>query len=75
MLRTSFWRALVASGIVISISLVACGLAPQLASRAMLGQTVLAAITVGALGCLLLYGILLRVMLSTTPEESQPSGR
>jgi len=70
LLRSSFSRSLIASGIVISISLIGCALAPQLAARATLGHAVLAAVTVGALGCLILYGLLLRTMLSTTPEES-----
>ena len=72
MLRTSFRRALFASGAVISASLVACALAPALSARLALGQAVLGAATLGALGCLMLYGVLLRVMLSTTPEEKDP---
>lgn len=74
LLRTSFSRALVASGAVISVSLIACALAPQLAARAALGHAVLVVVTLGALGCLVLYGMLLRLMLSTTPEESGDAG-
>jgi hypothetical protein len=70
MLRRSFSRALIASGAVISISLVTCALAPQMAARPPVGRALLVAVTVGAVGCLALYGLLLRVMLSAAPEES-----
>jgi hypothetical protein len=73
LLRGSFSRALIASGVVISVSLLTCALAPQLAERGPIGHVVLLVITVGAVGCLGLYGILLRQMLSTTPEESSAS--
>ena len=69
MLRNSFRRSLLASGAVISAALIACALAPQLSMRPTVGEMVLAATTSGALGCLALYGVLLRVMLRTTPEE------
>ena len=68
MLRDSFRRALFTSGVVIAVSLIACGLAPQLAESATLGRLVLATAIAGALGCLVLYGVLLRVMLGTTPD-------
>lgn len=71
LLRTSFRRALLASGAVISVSLVATAFAPQLGSRDTVGRTVLIVVTLGAVGCLALYGLLLRLMLSSTPEESQ----
>ena len=69
-LRRSFWTALVASGIMIAFSLVCCGLAPQLSANAVVGQVVLGIATVGAVGCLILYGFLLRVMLRSTPQEA-----
>lgn len=68
-LRRSFWSALRATGVVIAFSLVCCGLATQLAERAPLGQVALAAATIGSIGCLVLYGTLLRVMLRATPED------
>jgi hypothetical protein len=71
MLRTSFTRALLASGAVISVSLIATAFAPQLGDRDAVGQTVLVVVTLGALGCLALYGLMLRIMLSSTPEDSQ----
>ena len=70
-LRSSFWKALVASGIVIAFSLFALGFAPQLAAAPIVGHAALAAGLLGALACLVLYGILLRIMLRTTPEESR----
>ncbi|MFI5310452.1 MAG: hypothetical protein ACHQQ3_04425 [Gemmatimonadales bacterium] len=71
-LRRSFWRALLASGIVIAASLIGCGLAPQLATSTLVGQVVLAGAIVGAVACLILYGFLLRVMLRSTPQEPIP---
>jgi hypothetical protein len=68
MLRRSFWTALVASGLVIAMALVGIATAPQLASRAAVGRTTLAVLTTSALGCLVLYGMLLRVMLAT-PDQ------
>lgn len=67
-LRSSFWKSLMASGAVIAFSIVCCGLAPQLALNPNVGNSVLAADVIGAFGCLVLYAILLRVMLRTTPE-------
>ena len=68
MLRRSFWTALVASGIVIAMSLVAIAVAPQLASRPAVGRAALGVLTMAAVGCLVLYGMLLRVMLAT-PDQ------
>ena len=68
-LRQSFWRALMASGVVITVSLIGGSVAPLLADLPTIGQMVLAADTLGAIGCLVLYGGLLSVMLRTTPEE------
>lgn len=70
MLRKSFWTALVASGVVIAMSLVGIAIAPQLAARARAGQATLAVLTAAALGCLVLYGLLLRVMLATPDQLS-----
>ncbi len=65
MLRTSFMRALTLSGVVIGLSLIACGLAEPLSAHQALGRAVLATAIIGALMCLVLYGVLLRVMLRT----------
>jgi hypothetical protein len=70
LLRDSFSRALIASGVVIAVALIGCAVTPQLSANRNVGHLVLGAIVAGALGCLLLYGILLRLMLSTSPEES-----
>jgi hypothetical protein len=67
-LRRSFWKALLASGFVIAFSLVCCGLAPLLSNNPPWGQVALAVGLVGSVGCLLLYGFLLRVMFRTTPD-------
>mgnify|MGYP003704348427 CR=1 FL=1 len=59
----------------IGFSILACGLAPQLATHPTAGYAVLAIGMVGAASCLALYGALLRVMLRTTPPEDGPSSR
>ena len=67
---------LAASGFLIGFSILACGLAPQLAAHPTVGYSILAVGMVGAASCLTLYGALLRVMLRTTPpEEGLASGR
>lgn len=72
-LRRSFWRALLASGVVITFALVCCAIAPQLAGNPRVGQAVLGVGTLGAVSCLVLYGFLLRVMLRSTPQEPIPT--
>ena len=72
-LRRAFWMALVASGLVVGLSLVSCAFAPQLAARTTVGRTVLSADELGAVSCLVMYGVLLRVMLRSTPHEPIPS--
>ena len=74
LLRRSFWKALVASGFVIAFSLVCVGLAPLLAQNAVFGKIALAVGLTGSISCLLLYGILLRVMFHSTPEETEQPG-
>lgn len=72
-LRRAFGIALVASGIVIALSLIGCALAPQLSANARVGQAVLGVVVAGAVSCLVMYGFLLRVMLRSTPHEPIPS--
>lgn len=69
-IRRSFWRALVASGLVIALSISLIALAPQLAEREVLGNIALAAVVGGAMVCLVLYALLLRIVLNASPDES-----
>ena len=68
LVRRSFWTALKASGVMIAFSIALCGLAPSLAAHEGLGRALLLVSVVGAIGCLALYGILLRVLFRTTDE-------
>jgi hypothetical protein len=68
-LRRSFWKALLASGFVIGFSLACVAFAPRLAQDPFVGQVALVTGLAGSLGCLVLYGVLLRVMFRATPEE------
>lgn len=68
LVRRSFWTALKASGVMIAFSIALCGLAPNLAGHEVLGRALLLISVVGAIGCLALYGILLRVLFRTTSE-------
>jgi hypothetical protein len=72
-LRKSFWTALLASGVVIACALICCATAPQLSANVTVGHVVLGAGTLGAVSCMVLYGVLLRVMLRTTPQEAIPA--
>ena len=72
-LRRAFWTALVASGLVVGLSLVCCAFAPQLAASKHVGRAVLTADELGAVSCLVMYGVLLRVMLRDTPHEPIPT--
>ncbi len=69
-IRRSFWRALVASGLVIALSISLIALAPRLAEREVLGNIALAAVVGGAMVCLVLYALLLRIVLNASPDES-----
>jgi hypothetical protein len=72
-LRRAFWLALLASGVVISTSLICCAFTPQLSANPRVGRTMLIATVLGAVSCLVMYGILLRVMLRSTPHEPIPT--
>ena len=58
-IRGAFWTALKASGVMIAYSIAMCGLGPQLAAQERVGQAALLISVLGAIGCLVLYGILL----------------
>lgn len=68
LIRRSFWKALMASGVMIAFSIALCGLSPNLAAHQGLGQAMLLISVVGAVGCLVLYGILLRVLFRAPTE-------
>ena len=60
--RRKFWTALKASGVMISFSIAVCGLSPQLSAHERIGQGILVISIIGAVACLVLYGILLRAL-------------
>lgn len=62
LIRRSFWTALQASGLMIAFSIAICGLSPQLSAHPALGQAMLLLSVAGSIGCLILYGILLRAL-------------
>jgi hypothetical protein len=68
-LRRAFWKALMASGVVIAFAIACCGLSPQLSLNFSVGQTIIFLLIAGAVGCLVLYGFLLRVMFRGSSEE------
>ena len=68
-IRRSFWQALLGSGIVIAWSIVGLALAPELTTKAVVADIFLGSSVLGALGCLLLFGVLLRVMVRSTTME------
>ena len=70
-IRRAFWTALQASGAVIIFSVFVCGLSPQLAGKGGLGQAALVTDVVGAIACLILYGILLRVLFRSQGEVTE----
>ena len=74
LVRRSFWTALQASGVMIAFSIAICGLSPTLSAHERLGQGLLLLSVAGAIGCLLLYGILLRVLFRA-PVEIKVSGK
>jgi hypothetical protein len=59
--------------VVISTSLVCCAFTPQLSANPTVGRTMLIGTVLGAVSCLVMYGILLRVMLRSTPHEPIPT--
>jgi len=68
-IRSSFWRSLLGSGLVIAWSILGLALVPELVSQVVLADFFLGSAVVGALGCLLLFGVLLRVMVRSATME------
>lgn len=68
-IRQSFWRSLLGSGIVIAWSLVGLALVPELTLNTALADAFLGSSVLGALACLFLFGMLLRVMLRSAKIE------
>ena len=68
-IRRSFWRSLLGSGIVIAWSILGLALVPELTVNVVLADVFLSSAVAGALGCLLLFGILLRVMVRSATME------
>jgi hypothetical protein len=70
-IRRSFWTSLLGSGLVIGWSIVGLSLVPELTESVVTADLFLGSAVVGALGCLLLFGVLLRVMVrSATMEDT-----
>jgi hypothetical protein len=68
-IRRSFWHTLVASAVIIAYAIICLALAPQLAAREGAGDVALLVAVLGAVGCLILFGSLLRVVLRSAPRE------
>jgi hypothetical protein len=68
-IRRSFWTSLLGSGLVIGWSIIGLGLVPELTKSAVMAEFFLGSAVLGALGCLLLFGVLLRVMVRSAPTE------
>ena len=68
-IRRSFWRSLLGSGLVIGWAILGLGLVPELMTSDVMADVFLGSAVVGALGCLLLFGILLRVMVRSATVE------
>lgn len=73
-IRRSFWTSLLGSGLVIAWALVGLALAPELTHSVLTADLFLGSTVVGALVCLILFGVLLRVMVrSATVEHTGPA--
>lgn len=68
-IRRSFWTSLLGSGVVIAWSIVGLGLVPVLTRSVVLADLVLGCAVVGAVACLVLFGMLLRVMVRTATMD------
>lgn len=68
-IRRAFWKALLASAVAVVYAVTSLALTPQLAATPSAGYIDLAVAVVGTIGCLVLFGILLRVVMRSTPED------
>jgi hypothetical protein len=68
-IRSYFWRALVASGGMIVVAFIGVTLAPELAQNPRLGRAVLIFAIAGSTMCLVLYGVLFRIVLNSNAEK------
>ena len=67
--RRSFWTSLLGSGLVIGWAILGLGLVPELMTSDVMADVFLGSAVLGALGCLLLFGVLLRVMVRSATIE------
>lgn len=68
-IRRSFWTSLLGSGVVIGWAILGLGLVPELTTSVVMADLFLGSAVLGALGCLLLFGALLRVMVRSATIE------
>ena len=68
-IRRSFWTSLLGSGVVIGWSIVGLALVPELTQNVVTAEVFLGSAVLGALGCLALFGVLLRVMVRSATKE------
>ena len=68
-IRHSFWKSLMGSGLVIAWSILGLALVPELTTDDVLADLFLVSAVAGALGCLFLFGMLLRVMVRSATME------
>ena len=68
-IRRSFWHALAASAIAIGYAIACLALVPELVARHRAGSIALSVAVFGAIGCLILFGGLLRVVLRSAPTD------
>jgi hypothetical protein len=69
-IRRAFWQALAASATVIGFAITCLALVPQLVARHRTGSVVLGIAVIGAIGCLVLFGGLLRIVLRSAPTDA-----
>ena len=68
-IRKAFRTALKSSGAMIALAIVLCAAAPSLSGHGNLGWALLVLSVLGAIGCLILYGILLRALFRSQAQE------
>ena len=71
-IRKAFRTALKSSGLMIALAIALCGAAPHLAAYERVGTILLLVSILGAIGCLVLYGILLRILFRAQAEVTGP---